>query len=90
MDKTIGTCSECGGAVVLPEFYHSVVPPKPTCANCGAVAAEHGPVIQMAKRPHPSNMTYFYPAVVTPVNLPHPHVNPCPTWMYTATTTCRS
>lgn len=48
MDRTIGTCSECGGAVMVPEVWLGVYPPIPTCRNCGAKAKQpHGPVIPM-------------------------------------------
>lgn len=45
--QTIGTCSLCGGAVTLPIVWHGIVPPAATCSSCGAVAAQHGPVIPM-------------------------------------------
>lgn len=48
---TCGTCSLCGGRVTVPDHWLSVVPPTPTCEQCGAVAAEHGPVIPMVQRP---------------------------------------
>jgi hypothetical protein len=45
---TVGTCSICGGPVTVPIMWHGIIPPKRTCCQCGAVAAEaHGPVIQM-------------------------------------------
>ena len=45
---TVGTCSLCGGPVQVPGgVWMSVIPPTPTCASCGAVAAQHGPVIPM-------------------------------------------
>jgi len=45
---TIGTCSLCGGPVKIARVYMSVIPPTPTCVQCGAVsAAPHGPVIPM-------------------------------------------
>jgi len=43
----IGTCSQCGGPVYLPDVWASVLPPTPTCMRCGAIAAKHGPVIPM-------------------------------------------
>jgi len=48
---TVGTCSICGGRVSVPAFYHSVVPPTPTCEQCGAVAASYGEVIPMRPAP---------------------------------------
>lgn len=47
---TIGTCSICGGRVSVPTIYFSVVPPTPTCENCGATALPSGPVIPMRGR----------------------------------------
>lgn len=50
-ETTIGTCSICSGPVTVPTFYHSVVPPVPTCRSCGATKREnHGPVIDMEPR----------------------------------------
>jgi len=45
--QTIGRCSNCGGAVTLPVYFHSVVTPQPECEDCGAVAKARGPVIDM-------------------------------------------
>jgi hypothetical protein len=50
---TIGTCSLCAGPVQVPSVWMAVIPPTPTCAKCGARAAQrHGPVIPM-ERPSP-------------------------------------
>lgn len=49
-DMTVGTCSICGGAVVVPTVWMSIIPPVPTCSQCGATAAQHGPLIQMQPR----------------------------------------
>lgn len=52
MNRTIGTCSLCGGAVTVPSVWMGVIPPVPTCSGCGARAAEaHGPVIPMKPAP---------------------------------------
>jgi hypothetical protein len=51
MVTILGACSLCGGRVTCPTVFHSVVPPTPTCESCGAVAAQHGPVIEMAPSP---------------------------------------
>ena len=48
-DVVIGTCSLCGGQVILPNVRESVFPPVPQCAQCGATAAQHGPVIPMER-----------------------------------------
>lgn len=47
----VGTCGNCGGPVNVPDLWGGVIPPKPTCGNCGAVAANYGPVIQMQPNP---------------------------------------
>ena len=47
--QIIGSCSICGGAVTLPAYCHSVIPPRPTCEQCGAVAKPAGPVIPMER-----------------------------------------
>ena len=47
----IGTCSLCGGRVVVPKVWHGVTPPVPTCESCGATKRpEYGPVIDMVKQ----------------------------------------
>ncbi len=47
-DRTIGTCSVCGGAVTVPGIWGAIIPPVPTCSACGATKREsHGPVIDM-------------------------------------------
>jgi hypothetical protein len=38
-DRHVGTCSLCGGRVMLPSIWHSVIPPEPTCERCHATAA---------------------------------------------------
>ena len=48
--QTVGTCSLCGGPVQVPHVFWSVIPPVPTCADCGAVARRCGPVIDMEPR----------------------------------------
>lgn len=48
--KIIGTCSVCGGRVAVPNIWHGIYPPKPSCIDCDAVAASSGPVIPMKKR----------------------------------------
>ena len=48
-NKTIGTCSICGGRVTVPHIWGGVTPPTPTCEQCGARAASHGPVIEMQR-----------------------------------------
>lgn len=48
MDKTVGTCSRCGGRVVVCEPWFSVRPQVPHCESCGATMAKpHGPTIPM-------------------------------------------
>jgi len=44
----LGTCSNCGGPVVIPNQYLSISQPKPRCLKCGASASNNfGPIIQM-------------------------------------------
>ena len=51
---TVGTCNQCGGAVTVPQIYHSVCPPVPTCCVCGARAlTAHGPTIPMSPPARP-------------------------------------
>lgn len=54
MKQTVGTCGVCGGEVTVPTVYWSVIPPKPTCEQCGAVISA-GPVLPM--RPAPQYRT---------------------------------
>ncbi len=61
--QIVGTCSICGGAVTLPLAWYSVTPPVATCSRCGAVAAQHGPVIPMVRPTH-------VPAVFGPETTP--------------------
>lgn len=51
MYTIIGTCSRCGGPVAVPKHWACILPPTPTCQQCGAVAAAHGPVIPMQPAP---------------------------------------
>lgn len=51
MNTCVGTCSICGGQVCVPSVWGGIIPPIPTCAQCGAQAAQHGPVIAMRPRP---------------------------------------
>ena len=46
----LGTCSLCGGHVVVPTMWMSVLPCRPTCQSCGATKAD-GPVIEMRRVP---------------------------------------
>lgn len=49
--RTIGTCSLCGGPVRVPLVWMGVFAPTGECADCGAVGAGHGPVIPMKQAP---------------------------------------
>jgi hypothetical protein len=55
--KTVGTCSNCGGNVVVPTFYYSTHTPIPTCEKCGYTAKASGPVIPMEKPPSPPRLS---------------------------------
>lgn len=54
--QVIGSCSLCGGRVVLPIVWWGVIPPTPTCETCGAVRDDRGLVIPM--RPAGQRITY--------------------------------
>lgn len=44
----VGTCSKCRGPVSVPALIGSVVPPVPTCQQCGAKKkSPYGPVVEM-------------------------------------------
>lgn len=45
-EKVIGTCSNCGGDVVVHGVQYSTRPLPPRCRSCGATARK--PVIDMA------------------------------------------
>ncbi len=48
--RTIGTCSLCGGPVTVPAVWHGIIPPVPTCGQCGATAKQSfGPTIPMER-----------------------------------------
>lgn len=46
-NKVIGSCSICGGNVVVPTSWYGVYPPEPTCETCGAVKKRSLPVVEM-------------------------------------------
>lgn len=50
MSHVLGSCSICGGDVVMPNAWYSVKPPVPTCERCGAKAVQHKPIIEMAPK----------------------------------------
>lgn len=73
--QVVGTCSLCGGDVVLPVVFWSVAPPPPTCTRCGAQAAAPAlPVIPMT--PVPARQPWF-PTPCQP-HYPLPWVSPMP------------
>ena len=45
--QVVGTCGLCRGAVVLPVVWFCVIPPIPTCEECGATVAQNGPILPM-------------------------------------------
>jgi len=50
----IGTCSLCGGPVVIPDTWYGVCRPIPSCERCGAIPkTTFGSVIEMT----PVNVT---------------------------------
>lgn len=52
----VGTCSICGGPVVIESPWYGTRPPPEYCANCGAERAGHGPVIPM----RPKSTGYYW------------------------------
>lgn len=55
MEDRIGTCSLCGGPVVVPCM---MVNPTPHCRRCGAIpVTPHGPVIPMQPPERPIRRT---------------------------------
>ncbi len=63
MDAVIGTCSICGGPVMVPAVWYGIEPPIPTCRNCGAVREQtYGPIIPM--RP---NLTRISSTIFPPI-----------------------
>lgn len=59
---TVGTCGLCDGPVSVPNVWMSVIPPVPTCENCGATAKpNHGPVLPM----NPPQRRRYVSAVVS-------------------------
>lgn len=47
----IGTCSECGGRVTVPQNWMGTRPPVPSCEDCHATMARpHGAVIPMQRK----------------------------------------
>lgn len=72
-ERTIGTCSICGGAVTVPQYWLGIHPPTPSCSTCGAMPVlPHGPVIPMRPRQPTWSPTWrtvppiFEPAPVVP------------------------
>lgn len=59
MENRIGTCSICGGPVVVPCY---MIYPTPHCDRCGAIPANpHGPVIPMRQPPPVQEDRWFTP-----------------------------
>lgn len=49
-EQIVGTCGNCGGPVVMPTIWHSILKPPRICKNCGVHATEdYGPVLPMEK-----------------------------------------
>lgn len=54
MNTPVGTCGSCGGPVTVPSPWLGVIPPVPTCEQCGRQAANgYGPRIPMQDDPPP-------------------------------------
>jgi len=55
VDRTMGTCSQCGGRVTVPEAWYGTRPPIPACENCGArMEKPWGPIITTTPRVIPT------------------------------------
>lgn len=50
-DVVIGTCSICGGDVVVPKVWFGVNTPSARCTRCGAMEKRDLPVIPMVPKP---------------------------------------
>ena len=59
-ERVVGRCSICGGEVVIPTVFWSVVQPIPTCKSCGAVMRNQGPVIPMVPIAAPKKNRWDY------------------------------
>lgn len=70
MYTVLGSCSICGGTVTAPMVWHGIIPPTPTCTQCGAIAAAAGKVIPMI--PNPTRQTWG-PYSITPT-FPSPNI----------------
>ncbi|MEK6860506.1 MAG: hypothetical protein AABY07_00915 [Nanoarchaeota archaeon] len=49
--QIIGCCSICGGEVTVPFDFWSIIPPVPTCENCGAVMNQEQELEVIPMRP---------------------------------------
>lgn len=48
MDRSIGTCGHCGGAVTTPEIWMGLQHPTVRCESCGRKPKDaHGPKMDM-------------------------------------------
>lgn len=61
--SVIGTCSICGGPVMVPSVWMGIYPPIPECAHCGATSANYGPTIPMTPSRQPKNDDGTEPSV---------------------------
>jgi len=59
--RVVGRCSQCGGVVSVPTVFLSVVPPVPTCEQCGAVMnrAANLPVVPTVPMGQPRGDRWF-------------------------------
>ena len=59
-ERLVGTCSICGGEVVLPVVYWIVVQPVPACKRCGAKTNQpKAPVIDMEPSKTPPSLLRY-------------------------------
>lgn len=75
MTMLVGSCSICGGEVLVPKAWSGLYPPVPTCRQCGGTAKK--PVIEMVPRP-PSERRPRWLGDCLPDNIPSPQDNKLP------------
>lgn len=55
-----GSCSLCGGLVIVPDVWMSVILPVPTCQSCGAEEQnDYSPIIPMKSKEKGSMLIIF-------------------------------
>lgn len=52
-DRVVGKCGNCGGTVTVPSTFHSVLPPVPSCVQCGSTVKEQDNLPKLPMNPRP-------------------------------------